>query len=773
MKQITIFRKFSQVIGSRTLPEILKAIQQGVYREEVLAVRRAVQRGDRKIADETKKQLHAFTISGRFEGGRTMTNLKEYYPFVILDIDKLDMMNLQRVQKLIKEIPYTRAAFLSPSGNGCKIIVTINSKHTQHLSAYLQVAELYERKLRVKIDKSGKDVTRLCFFSYDENLYSNPKSKVFVVKDTIVKTLSFDVKTEIEKPMNVFPLPKNKLPSGQAGNTSTDVNARLNSCLVFTKKKEQYAEGNRNNFVYLFASNCNREGITESETLNFAKQEFNLPINELQSSIRSAYNHHGMEHGKNQMKRQAKQYQQLDAQESFYDSMTQTPCFPKMVYEQLPSILKDCCEVFDTDREKDVFLTGALGVLSGSLTEVDGIYDGRTEYSNIFTFIIAPPANGKGALKYAAMLGDAFHNKLREERQVAVTNYQLQMTEYRSAVRDFTKGKRNEFPEEPEVPELKLFFIPANSSSAMIIKHLQESGGIGVICETEADTLGNVLKQDWGGFSDLLRKAFHFEPISYSRKSNDEYIEIRAPRLSVALSGTPGQVFQLIPSAEDGLYSRFCFYAFNTGVNWRDVGASRKLNLNSFFEKKSEEFLTMIEFWKTNPAQFTLNQNQWTDLNQHYEKLLHEASVFERWEALSIVKRMALVLFRIAMLLTAIRRFESKDWTAELVCQESDYQIAKALVEVYRVHGFFLFGMLGKAKGVNYHQLPNRKKQFFENLPDRFQRKEAVEVGGKLGISSASVGRWLKQMTEVYLEQSEYGMYQKVKSDKVDKLKSV
>jgi hypothetical protein len=765
MKQITIFRKFTQVIGSRTLPEILKAIQQGVYREEVLAVRRAVQRGDRKVADETKKQLHAFTVSGRFEGGRTISNLKEYHPYVILDIDKLDMMNLERVNKVVRELPYTHAAFLSPSGNGCKVIVKVNSKLAQHLSAYLQVAELYERKLRVKIDKSGKDITRLCFFSYDENLFSNPKSKVFVVKDTIVKTLSFKEKNKIEKPANVFPLPQN-------AETNSSIDSQLKSCLVFTKKKEQYVEGNRNNFVYLFASNCNREGISEDATLNFAKQEFNLPINELKSSIRSAYHHHGNEHGKSQTKRQAKQYQQLDAQESFYESMTQTPCIPKKVYQQLPKILKECCEVFDTAREKDVFLTGALGILSGSLTDVDGIYDGRTEYSNIFTFIIAPPANGKGALKYAAMLGDAFHNKLREERQEAVTNYQLQMTEYRSAVRDFTKGKRNEFPEEPEVPELKLFFIPANSSSAMIIKHLQESGGAGVICETEADTLGNVLKQDWGGFSDLLRKAFHFEPISYSRKSNDEYIEIRTPRLSVALSGTPGQVFQLIPSAEDGLYSRFCFYAFNTGVSWRDVGASRKLNLNSFFEEKSEAVLTMIEFWKTHPAKFTLSQNQWNDLNRHFEKLLHEASVFERWEAMSIVKRMALVLFRIAMLLTAIRRFEFNDWTEELVCQESDYQIAKALVEIYRVHGFFLFGMLGKAKGVNYHQLPNRKKLFFENLPDKFQRKEAVEVGGKLGISSATVGRWLKQMTEDYLEQSEYGMYQKVKNDKVDKMKS-
>ncbi len=764
MKQITIFRNFTQVIGSRTLPEILKAIQQGVYQEEVLAVRRAVQRGDQKIANETKKQLHAFTISGRFEGGRMMANLKEYYPFVILDIDKLDIMNLERVVKAVRELSYTHASFISPSGNGCKIIVKVNSEWTQHLSAYLQVAEFYEKKLRLKIDKSGKDITRLCFFSFDENLFSNSKSKTFIVKDTIVKSLPFEAKNKMEQPSNVFPLSKKE---------KSKEESKLQTCLDFTKKKSQYVEGNRNNFVYLFASNCNREGISESKVLNFAKQEFNLPIGELQSSIRSAFHHHSNEHGKNSRKKQSKQYQHLDAQELFYEQMMTTPCFPKKIYQQLPMLLKECCDVFETDREKDVFLTGALGILSGSLTEMEGTYDGRTEFSNLFTFIIAPPANGKGAMKYAAMLGDAFHRKLAEERQEALTQYRVEMTEYRSAVRDFSKGKRNEFPEEPEVPDLKLFFIPANSSSAMVIKHLQESDGVGVICETEADTLGNVLKQDWGGFSDLLRKAFHFESISYSRKSNDEYIEIRAPRLSVVLSGTPGQIFKLIPSAEDGLYSRFCFYAFNSGLNWRDVSVSNKPDLKTFFEEKSEKVLAMIEFWKEHPAKFSLSKKQWNDLNQHFEKLLHQTGAFERWEALSIVKRMALILFRIAMLLTAIRRFKNQDWETELICQEEDYQIAKSLVEVYRAHGFFLFGMLGKAKGVNYQQLPNRKKQFYENLPERFQRKEAIEIGKKLGISSASVGRWLKQLTEDYLEQSEYGMYQKIRNDKVDKMKVV
>ena len=205
MKQVTIFRKFSQVIGHRTLPEILKAIQQGVYQEEVLAVRSAVQRGDQKIADETKKQLHALTVSGRFEGGRTMTNLKAYHSLLILDIDKLPKDVLEKSISVIRAIPYTHACFLSPSGHGLKVIVQINSDQEQHLSAYLQVAEFYEHKLGLKIDRSGKDITRLCFFSFDKNLFFHPKSKVFVVKESVVKSLPLEAKMKIKPTSKAFP----------------------------------------------------------------------------------------------------------------------------------------------------------------------------------------------------------------------------------------------------------------------------------------------------------------------------------------------------------------------------------------------------------------------------------------------------------------------------------------------------------------------------------------------------------------------------------------
>jgi hypothetical protein len=69
-----------------------------------------------------------------------------------------------------------------------------------------------------------------------------------------------------------------------------------------------------------------------------------------------------------------------------------------------------------------------------------------------------------------------------------------------------------------------------------------------LIFENEADALSNMLKQDYGNFSDILRNSFQHETVSISRASDDRYFEIKSPQLSIVLSGTPNQVMPLIQS---------------------------------------------------------------------------------------------------------------------------------------------------------------------------------------------------------------------------------
>ena len=281
----------------------------------------------------------------------------------------------------------------------------------------------------------------------------------------------------------------------------------------------------------------------------------------------------------------------------------------------------------------------------------------------------------------------------------------------------------------------------------------------GVFCETEADTMGNSFKQDWGGYSDLLRKAFHHEGISYSRKTNNEYFEIKKPRLSVALSGTPSQVQSLIGSAEDGLFSRFIFYTFKVKSEWRDVSPKiGRINLTKHFENLSDQVLLMIEFLEQFPSEFQLTEKQWQIIDDHFKIWLQEVSVFVSQEAGSTVKRLGLILFRLAMVLTALRKFENGDTSREIICEDTDFDTAFQLAEVFKHHALFMFSRLPKSESITDKKI----KQFFDVLPKSFQRKEAVAIGKDIKVLERTVDKYLATlMTGSLLTQPEYGQYQK------------
>ena len=95
--------------------------------------------------------------------------------------------------------------------------------------------------------------------------------------------------------------------------------------------------------------------------------------------------------------------------------------------------------------------------------------------------------------------------------------------------------------------------LPSNTTAAALQTALAENDGRGIMCETETDTLSGALGADFGNFSDVLRKAFHHEPVSLLRKTDRQHLDLERPALSIALTGTPGQLPRLMPTAEDGL----------------------------------------------------------------------------------------------------------------------------------------------------------------------------------------------------------------------------
>jgi len=280
---VTVFKNFNEVVEHKTISTILEEIKTGKYRPGIIYLRKSLAENKTEAYNKAKKSLPAFTPSGKFVGGRKLEFLAKYSSCIILDIDKLSAADLQNVKHLANQSEFTYASFISPSGNGLKILVKINSDKADHKEAFLLVQAHYESILKLEIDKSGKDITRLCFYSWDENLYLNENASTFVTLSAIEMPL-IETKPEA-KEKKLEPV--------------EDQYAIYNHCIKFTEKKVQFVNGSRNVFVHQLACNLNRKGVSLQEALGYVLTDFGYDEKEVRQAVNSAYgNSH--EFGKNE-----------------------------------------------------------------------------------------------------------------------------------------------------------------------------------------------------------------------------------------------------------------------------------------------------------------------------------------------------------------------------------------------------------------------------------------------------------------------------------------
>lgn len=742
---VSVFQEFKYNLGERNLLEILEEIKSDKYQSEVNSIRYAFHKGDENTAEEIKKGLLGFTTSGTFGESRTKANIVTYSQVVCLDFDDIPLTEINNLVTLINGCRYTFASFISPSNEGLKVFIKVNSNAEQHTTVYNQIANFYKELSGYDFDAKCKDITRLCFVSYDADLFLNENAVIFEVKEDI-------------KPIKSEPIRKVK------HNLTTD--ELLDKCLKFTENKEQYYNGNRNNFIFLFSCNANKYGIYEDDTLNFCLNNFDLDEKEIKATVNSTYRNQSADFAKyaNFANLQSATIENTITKENSFDEyedcLKATPTIPQSVYDNLPPILFESCQAFTQERERDVFLTGALAIISGCLPNVSGLYGGSVVYPSLFSFILAPAASGKGALKFAKALADKYHNKTLALSLDDKKIYEENLSAYKTLK---GKGKLEPGQEMPMPPKFKVVYIPANTSNAKIMQHLDWNDGRGIICETEADTLGQTFKNDWGSYSDMLRKSFHHERISKSIKTDGEYLEVEDPQLSVALSGTPKQIFNIIASAEDGLFSRFIFYVFKTDAVWLDPSPKgNPLNLTDYFTTQSKLVLKLVEFYERDELILHLTDEQWARFNPIFSSFLEQINTFVSEDALSIVKRLGLILYRFCMIFTAIRKFATNDYHKEVYCSDNDFETALTLTKTYIQHSVIMFANLPKQGEQGPFKSGENKKKFFDALPNKFQRKEAVEIGKKFDIGERSVGNFLKSCLGKYLEQPDYGFYKKI-----------
>jgi VirE N-terminal domain len=180
--------------SSINIEDAYALIKSETYRQNIEIIRNS---DDKAIVNAQKKKLDYFTFSGIFEQ-RKADGLISHSSLICLDYD--DIENLEKFMSNVYTNTFTLMSFLSPSGKGIKLITHTNE--SDHKVAWNTLNAYFKKITGIEADKSGIDVCRACFVSYDPNVYYNPNAKIF---DILPK------KIEKKSPKNEVKIPDSEL----------------------------------------------------------------------------------------------------------------------------------------------------------------------------------------------------------------------------------------------------------------------------------------------------------------------------------------------------------------------------------------------------------------------------------------------------------------------------------------------------------------------------------------------------------------------------------
>lgn len=153
--------------------EFIEIIRNGSYQSEIDKIRVANEEDRKRL----KSKLPAVTLSGLFSNSHKADQLIKHSGFIQIDIDHI--ADVKAFKNILYKDTYTFCGFDSPTGTGLKLIVKIEPKAEHHKNCFLELEKYYKAKYNIQIDPACKDICRLCFISFDKDLFLNENAEQF------------------------------------------------------------------------------------------------------------------------------------------------------------------------------------------------------------------------------------------------------------------------------------------------------------------------------------------------------------------------------------------------------------------------------------------------------------------------------------------------------------------------------------------------------------------------------------------------------------------
>ena len=384
--------------------------------------------------------------------------------------------------------------------------------------------------------------------------------------------------------------------------------------------------------------------------------------------------------------------------------------------EQLPAIIQPIMNLAQSDSERDMLLLSLLTAAGSCMPNLYFRYGltGKKYYPNLQCFIVGSAACGKG-----------------------IANLAL----------DFVSRVHEACP----------LVIAGDSSYPGFYRQLERQHGRGYIHESEGSVITDVWRSSVTNYNTALRKAAEHEPITRNR-ANDNSV-IACPQLSVLLTGTFSQYKALVPSIENGYFSRLLTLIVQDQQAFSSKYVEPANGSNTVMATAATQLYNLCQaLYQSRPIEFSLTPEQRTRLGHHLETAYPTLMQMLGDNFHSVVLRMGVQIERFAMILSAMRgNFEK--------CSDTDYATAELIGNKLILHMASAYRLIKGAKEVAVPKIQalDQRKMLLSLLPEEFESKTLVAEAAAQGISPRTATRWNEDWQQQGMVQKiKYGTYKKV-----------
>ena len=771
------FSVFDEHAVDMTLKEFVELLRGERWKAQVEEYQRLKASGRETEAKKLKRKLAALVIAGRCEGSHAETNLKQWSGDAMLDVDKCNGRVSEFLQ-VLKDTPWVKAAWRSVSYDGLKLVVRVEAESVdEYRLAYALVAWHVAQLLAFPCDMSCKNPTRPCFASYDPEAFFRPDTEVFPWRRFV--TEHPDRVGEILAELKVkTPASASKPLVAASGMLHTFFNEFL--------AQNPFVDGKKNEFLLKLGRIARYKGVGEEElarlkTLAVERLAgMGCAAGDIPPRIDSGYRYADMNKGPETPASRAHKAQgspmrysepnegeeEVELEKLEADKLRrEVPCLPDELFDRLPDFLKRGLTHVRNKRERDILLLSMITNISGCLPGVRMNYGGMVYSADLYLVALAGSGRGKGVMQLAAILPAAIQGYYDELNRKDEREYRQKLLKWNLEERLAAQEKRvPDLDQCPEMPVERILKVAPNISKSQLILALEAGGSVGLVMNaSELDMISSAMHQEYGKHDDVMRAASQHEEVSSYFKTDHRLVIVSDPHLALCASGTPAQLHKFISSLENGMYSRVAFYVGQAPWEYKSANPGKvRLDMRAYFKGMGEELLRMFIFLSGSSTEVIFTEEQWKEHTERFRTYLREVVAEDDDSPGAIVLRHGLMMSRIAMVLTALRKYEPQWNTSEWKCSDEDFRTAMQIVDVLLEHSLLLSTSMDDTAGrIRPVKAFFKLRPVLRTMPREFTYSELMAAANEAGLPTASVKRYLLRLVYYQIVEKEDGKYRK------------